>query len=489
MMKGWLTKNFVVVLYAVLSLIITLYHEAWRDEAQAWLIARDCPNLLSMFKLMGYEGTPALWHLILFPFAKLGFPFVTMKFIHYLLNLLVAILIIKKSPFEIEQKVLLVFGYYIFYEYNVIARSYILTVLFLFLIAWCHKKRFEKPYLYIALLFCLANSTLYGSIFFGVIAGLYLFESITEKRLSSLKVAVFTLFSTLISISVILQVLPPPDLSPELRTWNFSQSFIYCFQQMGRYLNFAFIPIQPLRVSFWNCLACRGAWWLGVIIYFASLWAIFVSKKKIALIYLVITSGFLSILIFKYPGWCRHCGLIFMAFIFCAWLLKDYGVVVNKQKALSTLLNVLLLINIVPSGLAFYYDLVCDFSSGEKVAKYLAESYETKKDTLLMFYPSNYALSVYANLPKNTKSYLIDFKRFGTYVVWNQTYNENMHLSLYQVDAIIKDAVNKGRYGKVFLISNIRITNKGFLDRYKIVKHIGEKVIAYEESFYIYQRK
>lgn len=488
-MKGWLKKNFVVILYAVLSLIITLYHEAWRDEAQAWLIARDCPNLLSMFKLMGYEGTPALWHLILYPFAKLGLPFIAMKFIHYLLNLLVAILIIKKAPFEIEQKVLLVFGYYLFYEYNVIARSYILTVLFLYLIAWCHKKRFEKPYLYITLLFCLANSTLYGSMFFGVIACLYLFESITEKRLSTLKVTVFTLSSILISISVILQVLPPSDLSPELRTWNFSQSSIYCLQQMGRYLNFAFIPMQPLRVSFWNSLAYRGAWWLGVIIYFASLWTIFMSKKKIALIYLVITSGFLSILIFKYPGWCRHCGLIFMAFIFCVWLLKDYGIDANKQKALSTLLNVLLLINIVPSVLAIYYDLAYDFSSGKKVAKYLTEHDDTKKDTLLMFYPSNYALAVYANLPKNTKSYLIDFKRFGTYVVWNQTYNENRHLSLYQVDTIVKDAVNKGRYGKVLLISNIPVTNKEFLNRYKRVEHIGGKVIAYEESFYIYQRK
>jgi hypothetical protein len=51
------------------------YHEPWRDEAQAWLISRDLP-ILSIFRQMNYEGTPALWHIILVPFAKFGAPYI-----------------------------------------------------------------------------------------------------------------------------------------------------------------------------------------------------------------------------------------------------------------------------------------------------------------------------------------------------------------------------------------------------------------------------
>jgi hypothetical protein len=56
------------------------YHEKWADEAQAWLIARD----LSLWRIFSYElryeGSPGLWHLILWiaqhaldaPYAALG---------------------------------------------------------------------------------------------------------------------------------------------------------------------------------------------------------------------------------------------------------------------------------------------------------------------------------------------------------------------------------------------------------------------------------
>ena len=60
---------FLLSLLAILiNFILMLTHEAWRDEAQAWLISRDL-SPLEMIKQMSYEGHPILWYFILAPFS------------------------------------------------------------------------------------------------------------------------------------------------------------------------------------------------------------------------------------------------------------------------------------------------------------------------------------------------------------------------------------------------------------------------------------
>src|ERR1700739_158444 len=41
------------------------YHEKWADEAQAWLLARDLDLKTLWFHELRYEGSPGLWHTIL----------------------------------------------------------------------------------------------------------------------------------------------------------------------------------------------------------------------------------------------------------------------------------------------------------------------------------------------------------------------------------------------------------------------------------------
>lgn len=60
-------ETFILFMYALVMFCTVRYHEPWRDEAQAWLIARDLP-FEAMFKQMAYEeGTPPLaYHSSLF---------------------------------------------------------------------------------------------------------------------------------------------------------------------------------------------------------------------------------------------------------------------------------------------------------------------------------------------------------------------------------------------------------------------------------------
>ena len=85
LIKNYIKENkkdlIIILIYAIITFIVTIFfHEKWRDEAQAWLLARDL-NPIELFKQMKYEGHPPLWHLILMPFAKLGFPYMTINII------------------------------------------------------------------------------------------------------------------------------------------------------------------------------------------------------------------------------------------------------------------------------------------------------------------------------------------------------------------------------------------------------------------------
>src|SRR5579885_3133983 len=55
----------VVLVYSSVVLWTLQYHEKWADEAQAWLIARDLDLKTIWFHELRYEGSPGLWHTIL----------------------------------------------------------------------------------------------------------------------------------------------------------------------------------------------------------------------------------------------------------------------------------------------------------------------------------------------------------------------------------------------------------------------------------------
>ena len=51
-MKEWIKKNkknIAFFLYTIITFILIFFHENWRDEAQAWLLARDC-NIFELFR-------------------------------------------------------------------------------------------------------------------------------------------------------------------------------------------------------------------------------------------------------------------------------------------------------------------------------------------------------------------------------------------------------------------------------------------------------
>ena len=127
--------------FTTMVLLVVHHHEPWFDEAQAWLIARDNSLFEMLFRRLHYEGTPGLWHVLLWVPARLGAPFRTISYLSALLASVSAGLVLFFAPFPVWLRVLFVFGYYPAYQYAVIARSYGLNLLLIILAAILYSTR------------------------------------------------------------------------------------------------------------------------------------------------------------------------------------------------------------------------------------------------------------------------------------------------------------------------------------------------------------
>ena len=77
--RHWLSPHrlhcIVLAAYVIVVATVMCFHEPWFDEAQAWLIARDCSWREMILERPHYEGHPPLWWMMLAIPAKLGVPY------------------------------------------------------------------------------------------------------------------------------------------------------------------------------------------------------------------------------------------------------------------------------------------------------------------------------------------------------------------------------------------------------------------------------
>src|SRR5450755_1633052 len=138
----------VLLIFVAGTLYTGLHHEPWRDEADAWLAARDLPLSQMVPDWTAHAGTPVLWYLILKTIINLLFAWAA------------AAVLVFAAPFTRLIKILFLGSYFFAYEYAVIARSYALAILLIFL-AIASRRNPIRFAIVIALLF---NTNVHGAI-------------------------------------------------------------------------------------------------------------------------------------------------------------------------------------------------------------------------------------------------------------------------------------------------------------------------------------
>lgn len=176
----WMILGTAFLGYLIFNGILLGYHEAWRDEANVWLMAREL-SPLQLFEEIRYQGHPCLWYLLLMPAAKIGLPFQTIHLVSYLIMAVVAGIFLFKAPLFTPVKVIAVFSPIFTYYYPVIARNYCLAALLMVLLAVCYTKRNKTPVLYGMLLGLLVQTDVIALAPAGMISLMWLCENVIKS--------------------------------------------------------------------------------------------------------------------------------------------------------------------------------------------------------------------------------------------------------------------------------------------------------------------
>jgi len=295
------------------------YHECWVDEAHSWLIARDV-DLTDLPYVLRYEGTPGLWHIIIMPFAKYGCHYFSMKILSLLFSLTTVYFIIKYAPFNIFTRCLLVFSYFIAFEFSIISRTYNISVVLMIMLATIYQLKDKKYIIFSLLLGLLANTNVHSLGTAAILSTFFLYDIYKIDRKKFLISSVIIVISLLISV---FQILTPAD-SPYA---GFIKNFHYI--NIIYSLVLSVIPIENSSLLMTIIL-------FPLILYF---WVLIVKLlydyyRPGFIMFLIIMLWLNYIFVFKYGASLRHYGLVFINIIFILWITikNNYDTIIRDRR-------------------------------------------------------------------------------------------------------------------------------------------------------------
>lgn len=436
---GWLILGF-----ALLTLIGILNHAMWRDEVNGWLIARDSFSLTEFFQNIKYEGHPLVWYICLWILNQLTPNPLAMQIFHWIIAVITFSLFIIFSPFNRRQKALFIFGYLPLYEYTLISRNYAIGIFSIFLFCTCFSSR-HKSYIPLALILMLmANTNAYClliAIALGIMLGVeYLFKDYfnyqTQANITNIIIAV-CLFSLGVVISVFM-LLPPTDstLQGGADQWILQFDFYRLTQTITRIWRSYILVIipsdsKPLDLFIFSIFSL-GLWGFVITILI---------KKPLALLFYLM--GSLEILLFtyvKFLGSQRHYGHLYIVLITSLWLsyyYADFNLIINylnrlplsrrvKKLSLSwfsfvdkykkQFIMIILWLQLIAGIVAFSRDLITPYSTSKITANFIQAN---QLDNNIMMGSEDFAVSPISGY-LNQKIYYPETQAFGSYVLFTK---------------------------------------------------------------------
>lgn len=409
-----------LALYAGPLLVLLLNHEPWRDEMQAWLLARDSASPLELWRNTRYEGHPLLWHLLLWLLSRWSQTPLTMQLAHGAVAVLTAGVFLAFAPFPRWLRVLWVFGYFPLFEYGVISRNYGLTVLFLFLaLALRH-----CPFTAAAALVLAAHASPMGVLLAPVLALVLLGRE--RNTLAPLLAFGFAWGLAVFSC------LPPADYEHARGVfWQWDELRGY---YVLRGMATAFLPLFRPELHFWNNpmlfpfppRAIGGAFLLAALIFAAAV-ALAVAgmrgQRRCQVYYLVNLTVLLAFFYVKFPGATRHHGFVLIWTVVCLWLHAETP---GTGNAVGTRFLALAAVAGFAGALpASWVDLRWPFSSGRTAAQAVAQFCGARTTVA---HPDWAGSTVAAYLPRGAVFYPTT-NATGSFVVWNLQRAQRENLS------------------------------------------------------------
>lgn len=411
-------------LYVALGITLALHHEAWRDEADTWLIARDAP-LSDLPRLLGRAGTPALWYAILIPFARAGMPYATQAVVHLVIASSAAALLFLYAPFPRLLKLLIAFSFYMGYEYLAIARPYALSVLLLFALATWYPRRLAQPLRFALLFALLVNSTVHAfmiGLAIGSVVALEMIIRRVERRWMAIAVMAAGGASTALPILLagshaVVSPLRHTDAHAVLSA-----------------VAAAFAPGSDPAAAV-----------LGLAVFFAA--SASVARDRHVLVILWLSwAALLFIYVFVYRGTLRHFGFLFVAVVFALWVAAGSEPPRWARTALIVTLSASLVLSTAFAMSTWRLEMRYPFSGAKDAAAFLRSHHLERRP--IAAHPPAASEAVLAYLPPRRFWYPAE-GRAGSYMRWDAAF--------WKFNAMPPDAVMNQALGHVARGSDLLI--------------------------------
>ncbi|MBV6624758.1 MAG: hypothetical protein KI793_17780 [Rivularia sp. (in: Bacteria)] len=520
-------SNCLIAIFFVLSLIGIINHEMWRDETQAWLIARDSSTLIDLYENLKYEGHQGLWHLCLFVIAKFTHNPFAMQFFHILIATASVFLIVKYSPFNLVQKTFLSFSYFTFFEYNLISRNYNLGLFLVLLFCYLFTRK-NINYIAISLtLALLANTNVYSLLICMCLTATLAIDLIQKHFRQKIplnrrqkKCLQISFFIVILGISFsIFQLIPVAilDTVQDINK-NISQSttqsatqdaaqdtvapklnlIVIIIKRLSYALRTVFnsyVPIPNLLdYNFWDYNIMSNSRFTIVLSSLFSLVIlcfsifIFIETPQVLLLYL---SGTFSIILFtwlKWQGSLRHHGNLFIVFIACLWIskLSDKSDIISKhfrrttkflQKYQKKFIITILLIQMLSGFYAYSMDLIHPFSKSQAAANFIQK--QNLSDKFILADRDTIVSPISAYLDK--KIFYIAYDKLGSFFFNPKSkFIQNQSELIQKVENLV---ANNSRENLLILGYPLYIQSQNL--KISLIGQFTNSIVA-EESYYIY---
>jgi hypothetical protein len=442
---------FLTLFGAVLAVLLAR-HEMWRDELQAWLLARDSGSPLDLWRNTRYEGHPLLWHLLLYPLSHVFSSPVAMQALHWLLATGAAALVLLRAPFALWARAGIVFSYLPLYEYGAISRNYLLGVLGLWLVC-VGLEAGRGPWLAVAGALVVANSNPIGIVVYPAVAAAILLTPGWRRQ----RMAVAAALAAGVAVAI-LQCLPPADYD-YARRWNLAFN-----PRLLAYVCRGFIqtlaPIPQSTLHFWCTSSFLPAWpfsltagrVLSLTLAPATLalvagvgWAVRSSRRALTLWVL----GFACLLAFFYvklPGQIRQFGLFWAVLVGALWIASADGAIARRWTAV--VLAPTLLASLWASAVAVRWDWGSPFSGARDTARAITAQGLAR---LPIVGGIDYPTSGVAGYLPGTRLYYPSTRAMGSFILWN--FDRAHQDELTQRDIVV-EALGRDRGDGVVLLLN-----------------------------------
>jgi hypothetical protein len=329
----------------IVEVIRTWRHAMYRDEFQTYWIALSSSSFWALLSNTKYLAHPPLLYILEWLLTRVTSDPLAIQLMQLGLAIGVWIIIYAWSPFSRLEKILLLLSYFLFWEYFVISRSYVLIALIGFTFIVLRERQPRPEFALWLLLGLLANTHMYAAIWSIVLAAMLAIDGVRRPSVPLYgAVAGAAVYLLLLAFAIVMMEPPPAyDLTSPIVRFSIERLDEDLYTPIG-----AFVPLSLGAVrqaiafivhpglaevpDFWGAnptplivalTHADTAHPVRLTLVFAAPIAACWLVTRNWLLVLEFSMVYLGIVLFEniwnFPGRATHHGVVFLAFVAAVW--------------------------------------------------------------------------------------------------------------------------------------------------------------------------